>query len=100
MDAILPFLTPANVATYLIVVNFVAFAAFGLDKMLAEAGQWRIAESTLLMWAWLGGSPGAYAGRQMFRHKTCKQPFSKQLHGIAIIQMLGLGAGAGWRLGG
>jgi uncharacterized membrane protein YsdA (DUF1294 family) len=57
-----PFLTPANIATYVIAINFAAFAAFGIDKMLAEAGAWRIAEAKLLGIALVGGSPGAYAG--------------------------------------
>ncbi len=75
-------LTPANFALAAIAVNFIAFASFGIDKMLAEAGRRRIRESTLLMWAYLGGTPGAYAGRKLFRHKTRKQPFSGHLHTI------------------
>ncbi|WP_275401833.1 DUF1294 domain-containing protein [Sphingorhabdus pulchriflava] len=86
----------ANGITALIGINFVTFAAFGIDKMKAEAGRWRIAESTLLMIALAGGSPGAYAGRAIFRHKTRKQPFSVQLHGIAALQGLMLAIGGGW----
>ncbi|PIW55627.1 MAG: DUF1294 domain-containing protein [Sphingomonadales bacterium CG12_big_fil_rev_8_21_14_0_65_65_10] len=71
---------------YLVVINFVAFAAFGIDKSLAEHGQRRISESNLLGWATLGGTPGAYAGRHLFSHKTRKQPFSNWLHTIAILQ--------------
>ena len=91
---------PANLATALIALNFIAFAAFGIDKALAEAGRRRIAESTLLMWAALGGTPGAYAARALFRHKTRKQPFSGHLHTIAVIQAVLLAAGAGWWLAG
>ena len=98
--AFMPYLTPANVATALIAMNFLAFAAFGIDKIKAEAGHWRVQESTLLLLALLGGSPGAYAGRALFRHKTRKQPFSNQLHTIAVLQLLALGGGAGWMLGG
>lgn len=87
------FATPANLATGLIVVNFIAFAAFGIDKMLAEAGRRRIAESTLLFWALIGGTPGAYAGRAMFRHKTRKQPFSSHLHTTAVLQVFMLVGG-------
>lgn len=95
-----PLLTTVNVATGLIALNFIAFATFGIDKMKAEAGHRRIAESTLLTLALIGGSPGAYAGRAAFRHKTRKQPFSQQLHTIAILQMLAAGAAIGWTLGG
>lgn len=95
-----PFLTPANLVTAYIAVNFCTFAAFGIDKMKAEAGKWRIAESTLLMLAFLGGSPGAYVGRSLFRHKTRKQPFSNMLHSIATFQGLLIAGGGGWLLAG
>ena len=94
------FLTPANIVTAFIAINFFAFAAFGIDKMKAEAGSWRVAESTLLMLAFIGGTPGAYAGRSMFRHKTRKQPFSSQLHSIAIFHGLVAACGGGWLLAG
>lgn len=97
---LLALLTPLTVALYLIAINFVAFAAFGIDKMLAEAGRRRIAESTLLSFATLGGSPGAYAGRSAFRHKTRKQPFSSNLHAIAVLQVLAGGALLGWMIAG
>lgn len=92
-------LSPANIATVVIGWNFLAFAAFGIDKAKAEAGTWRIAESTLLTMALLGGSPGAYAGRAAFRHKTRKQPFSSRLFGIAVSQVVLLGWVLGSRLG-
>ncbi len=80
--------TPANIATALIAVNFCAFAAFGIDKARAETGAWRISEGTLLRLALIGGTPGAYAGRALFRHKTRKQPFSSNLHSIAALQLV------------
>ena len=97
---LLSLLTPANVATALLAVNFLAFASFGLDKIQAERGMRRTRESTLLWLAFLGGTPGAYAGRSAFRHKTRKQPFSSQLHAIATLQAVGLGAGLWWWPGG
>jgi uncharacterized membrane protein YsdA (DUF1294 family) len=88
--------TLANLTTAFIAMNFLAFAAFGIDKAKAEAGRRRISEATLLMLALLGGSPGAYAGRAAFRHKTRKQPFSRELHTIAVVQVMVLGAAVGW----
>ena len=87
-------------AYWLIAMNFIAFAAFGIDKMLAQAGRRRISEATLLLWAMLGGSGGAYAARHLFRHKTRKQPFSNQLHGILAIQIILIAAMIGWQLAG
>lgn len=77
---------------YLIAINFAAFAAFGIDKARAEAGAWRISEGTLLTLALFGGSPGAYAGRRAFRHKTRKQPFCSQLAGVVCLQIGGAAA--------
>lgn len=99
-DPVAQLLTPANLVTALIAINFLAFAAFGVDKIKAEAGPWRVKESTLLTLALLGGTPGAYAGRAAFRHKTRKQPFSSRLHTVAVFQVLALVAGASWMLTG
>lgn len=92
MSPLVALATPANIATALIAVNFCAFAAFGLDKARAEEGAWRISEGTLLRLAPIGGTPGAYAARALFRHKTRKQPFTSRLHAIAVLQLI---AGAG-----
>lgn len=60
---------------YLAVINFTAWAAYGLDKGRARSGKWRIPERTLLLLALAGGSLGALAGMLMFRHKTRKAKF-------------------------
>jgi len=49
----------------------------------ARNGEWRTPESTLLMLAFIGGSPGAILGQQIFRHKTKKEPFRSRLLAIA-----------------
>lgn len=96
MELLAPLLTPLNIAYYAIAINFAAFAAFGFDKMRAEANTWRIPEADLLALAWLGGSPGAYAGRQLFRHKTRKQPFSSRLRQVVVFQAAALAGLAVW----
>ena len=88
MDLLAPLLTPANIATYLIAINFAAFAAFGLDKMQAEAGAWRISEARLLGLAFIGGTPGAYAGRHLFRHKTRKVSFQVVFWFIVLLHQV------------
>ena len=82
----------------LILINTWTFMLFGFDKLRAEAGSWRIAESTLLSFAFFGGSIGALAGRRFFRHKTRKEPFSTDLRRIAITHAVGGAAAAGWFL--
>ncbi len=54
----------------LLLVNIVAFAAYGIDKRKAQKDKWRIPESTLLLMAFFGGSLGALLGMRVFHHKT------------------------------
>ena len=90
------FLTPTNLTLAFIALNLLTFVLFGIDKAKARAGSWRVAESTLLVLAFLGGTLGAYAGRAVFGHKTRKAPFNSNLFAIAVLQVLGLGALIGW----
>ena len=83
-----------------LLLNLLTFALFGLDKALARAQRRRIPEGRLLGLALIGGTPGAYAGRALFRHKTRKQPFVSQLHATALFQLVAVGAALGWWLGG
>lgn len=82
------------VVASLALLNLWTFASFGLDKSHARQGRRRIPERDLLTLAMLGGTPGAFLGRHVFRHKTRKQPFSTHLMLIAAIQ-----AGGGIGLG-
>lgn len=84
-------------AGWLLAVNLATIAAFGHDKRMARQDGRRVPERTLLSLALLGGSPGALAARQVFRHKTRKQPFGLQLHGIVAAQVaIALWVGAPW----
>ncbi|MBB4151887.1 uncharacterized membrane protein YsdA (DUF1294 family) [Sphingobium scionense] len=68
-----------------------ALTLFGFDKRRAVRGLARIRERTLLLWALADGTPGAFAARHLFRHKTRKQPFTRWLwmilsaQGVAIV---------------
>ena len=53
----------------LAVLNLAAFALYGMDKLKAKRGAWRISEATLLLFALLGPL-GALLGMMLFRHKT------------------------------
>ena len=61
---------------WLVAANLIAFVLMVLDKRKAEAGDRRIPESTLLLWAFVGGAFGAVAAARLVRHKTRKQPFA------------------------
>jgi uncharacterized membrane protein YsdA (DUF1294 family) len=71
---------------YLLAVNLAAFLAMSWDKEMARRGERRIPESTLLTLAAIGGSVGAVAAQQTFRHKTRKQPFAGWLLAIVATQ--------------
>jgi uncharacterized membrane protein YsdA (DUF1294 family) len=73
-------------------INVITFARFWWDKEPAKAGNRRIPEADLLGWALIGGTPGAFLARSLFRHKTRKQPFVFHLQLIAAFQV---GAAAG-----
>ena len=46
------------------------FLLYGLDKLKAKRNKWRVPERTLLLFTWLMGGVGAFAGMRVFRHKT------------------------------
>lgn len=74
---------------YLLAINVLAFAVYGVDKWKARQGRWRVPEATLLGLAALGGSAGAWVAMQLFRHKTKKNKFR---YGIPIMFVLQLAA--------
>jgi len=68
-----------------------ALLLYGVDKSAAQQGRWRTAESTLHAIALVGGWPGALVARQVFRHKTTKQPFRTIFWFTVIANCLALG---------
>ena len=61
---------------YYAVINIVAFAMYGADKYFAKKKMRRISEKSLILVAAMGGAFGAYAGMQIFRHKTKHTKFN------------------------
>ena len=70
---------------YFILVNFIAFMMYGMDKKKAIDGKYRIAERTLVLIGVIGGSIGAMAGMKVFHHKTKHKKF---VYGLPLIFML------------
>ncbi len=58
---------------------------YGADKAAAQQGRRRTPESTLHLIGLAGGWPGALIARQLFRHKTVKQPFSTIFWGTVAV---------------
>ena len=70
---------------YLFAINIVSFFLYGIDKYKAKKNKWRISEATLLMIAVIGGSIGAWAGMQLWHHKTMHKKFK---YGIPVIMIM------------
>jgi len=80
------------IGIYLAVINIVTFLLFGIDKWKARRSKWRIEESTLLWWAALGGSIGAWLGMHVWHHKTLHRKFTWGVPVILLVQIAIAGA--------
>ncbi len=80
-------LLQGSAGMYLLAVNVLAFAAYGIDKRKAIRNAWRIPERTLLLLAVVGGSIGAILGMRFFHHKTRKPKFRIGLPLILVLQI-------------
>ena len=72
---------------YLLLINLVTFALYGIDKWRAKHNRWRISEKMLLLFALMGGSIGALLGMRTWRHKTQHAKFKYGIPLIIIVQM-------------
>ena len=75
---------------YLIVINIVTFLVYGIDKVKAKQGSWRISEATLLILAVIGCSIGALLGMKIWHHKTQHKKFKYGVPTILIIQIISI----------
>ena len=75
------------VSAYLVFVNVIAFLVYGVDKLKARKGHWRISEATLLLLAVVGGSIGAWLGMKAWHHKTKHLKFMYGLPAILLLQL-------------
>ena len=78
----------ATIIYILICINVVTFLVYGIDKLKAKQGSWRISEATLLSLAVIGGSVGALLGMQVWHHKTKHKKFKYGLPLILLVQIV------------
>jgi len=69
------FKLPIAVIGLYIIGSIASYIAYSIDKSAAQKGQWRIKESTLMVFALIGGWPGALIAQRLLHHKTKKQSF-------------------------
>jgi uncharacterized membrane protein YsdA (DUF1294 family)/cold shock CspA family protein len=84
----IPWLVPAGVA----VASGVAAGLYVRDKTAARAERRRISESTLHLWALVGGWPGAWCAARLLRHKTRKASFRALFAVTVVLNLAAFGA--------
>lgn len=82
---------PSAVLGLYFVASTVAFIAYAIDKSAARNGQWRTQESTLHLFALLGGWPGALAAQRLLHHKSKKRSFQIAFWATVILNCAGFG---------
>ena len=73
---------------YLLFINIFSLAAVFSDKKFAQRKLSRIPEKYLFLLALILGSPGVFAGMQLFRHKTKKTRFYIGIPLIFFLQLV------------
>ena len=76
-----------EIICFLLAINIATFLLYGIDKYKAKKNKWRISEATLLTMAAIGGSIGAWAGMQLWHHKTMHKKFKYGIPLIIIMQI-------------
>ena len=74
-----------------VAVNVVTFLLYGFDKAQARHDRSRVPEAVLHGFALVGGTPGAFAGQLVFRHKTQKWSFRAVFWLIVVLQIAAAG---------
>ena len=82
---------PIAVLALYLVASLVAFFAYAFDKSAALRNQWRTQESTLHLFALLGGWPGALAAQRLLRHKSAKASFQATFWVTVVLNCGALG---------
>jgi len=80
--------TIALILGFFIALNVITFIVYGIDKLKAQKGWWRIPESSLLLLAAAGGSIGALLGIYLWHHKTLHLKFKYGVPAILLLQIL------------
>ncbi len=73
---------------YLLLINAASFVLMLVDKYKARRNLWRISESCLFTFAFLGGTLGSLAGMYLVRHKTRYRKFTVGMPIILILQII------------
>jgi uncharacterized membrane protein YsdA (DUF1294 family) len=73
------------------VLGCTTFLAYAIDKSAAKEGRRRTPESTLHLFALLGGWPGALAAQRVLRHKSVKEEFQNVFRATVFLHCAAMG---------
>jgi len=73
---------------YLAGINTATFGLYAYDKLAAKMEWLRVPEIILHGYALLGGTPAAWIGQRVLRHKTLKGPFQAIFWMVLGVQVL------------
>ena len=76
------------ICVFLLVMNVLAFALMGIDKLKAKARAWRVPEKTLFLVTALFGGLGGTLGMNVFRHKTKHWYFKCGFPALLVVQIV------------
>ena len=82
---------PTPILGLYLIASTITFFAYALDKSAARNNLWRTQESTLHLFALIGGWPGALAAQRFLRHKSKKQSFQTVFWTTVFINCTALG---------
>jgi len=82
---------PFAVLGFYAVASLLAFVMYLWDKISAESGRWRTPETTLHLFALIGGWPGALLAQRRYRHKTRKVSFRRVFWMTVALNCTALG---------
>lgn len=70
-------------------VSAATFFSYAKDKAASQQGAWRTPESTLHLFAFAGGWPGALIAQHILRHKSAKSEFRIVFWFTVILNVIG-----------
>jgi uncharacterized membrane protein YsdA (DUF1294 family) len=86
------------VAGYVVVVGALTYGVYAYDKRRAEAGEWRVPETTLHVLEIAGGWPAAFLAQRWLRHKCSKRRYQFMFWLIvALYQVVAFDSLQDWR---
>lgn len=76
------------VAVFIGTMSIITFFLFGIDKLKAKRGSYRIPEKVLIGFSFFFGAIGGVLGMYFFRHKTRKMKFYVSVPFFAALQII------------